>query len=426
MALLGRISWRETSVRPALKTGLGWYGLGGLLVLWALGICLGLAAPQLSYHEAFVAQGAREIVASGHWWHPAIGGLPWLEKPPLPFWLVAALGWCTGEITPTVARLPSAVGALALALGVGLLAARRYGSAIGILAGCVQITTAWTLLRGRLAEADILLACLITWALLAFDRLRASTALSQRDQASSREIDRWQTWRWAFFGLLGATSLVKGTGFGAILVLSVVGVTLLWDRDRVCRRRLFFPVGWILVIVLTLAWPLAMIGEYGFKVVGLWAMHVTQRVATPTGHGIFAGESWHEYALNVLGQALPWTPLAVLGAGQSLGRVLRGRGGAVKPAGSRLLFDPLAGDRLLYAWAVAPLVLVSLTSAQCPLRNPCHDSLVCLVSTWPGKSGRPADRAGLVDGPPEASGDHRLHWPGSHLWSGLLAGRPLA
>ena len=163
--------------KAAPRAGLGGYGLGGL-VLWALGICLGLGtATRLTYHEAFVAQGAREIVASGNWWHPAIGGLPWLEKPPLPFWLVAAVGWCAGEVTPTVARLPSAVAALGLALGVGLLAARRYGSAIGVLAGAVQVTTAWTILRGRLAEADILLACLITWTLLAFDRLRASPAL---------------------------------------------------------------------------------------------------------------------------------------------------------------------------------------------------------------------------------------------------------
>ena len=31
-------------------------------------------------------------------------------------------------------------------------------------AGAIQATTAWTVFRGRLAEADILLACLITWA----------------------------------------------------------------------------------------------------------------------------------------------------------------------------------------------------------------------------------------------------------------------
>ena len=33
---------------------------------------------------------------------------------------------------------------------------------------------------------------------------------------------RWRRARWIFFALLGATSLVKGIGFGAVIVLSVV------------------------------------------------------------------------------------------------------------------------------------------------------------------------------------------------------------
>jgi 4-amino-4-deoxy-L-arabinose transferase-like glycosyltransferase len=367
MALPGRFSWREAPVKPALEARVGWSRLGYLLVLWALTIGLGLGtATRLTYHEAFVAQGAREIIASGHWCHPAIGSLPWLEKPPLPFWLVAALGWCAGEVTPTVARLPFAVSALGLALGVGLLSARRYGSAIGILAAAVQTTTAWTILRGRLAEADILLACLITWTLLAFDHLRALPVPDHRNQEPLRPLNGWQSWRWVFFSLLGITSLVKGTGFGAALVLSVVASVLLWDRDRATGRRLSFLTGWILVALLTLVWPLMMIAEHGFKVIELWMLHVTQRVGTPAGHGVFAGESWREYGLNVLGQALPWTPLAVLGARRSISCAFWGHGPnrAVISRTPGLLLNQFGGDRLLCCWAIAPLVLVSLTSAR--------------------------------------------------------------
>ena len=66
----------------------------------------------------------------------------------------------------------------------------------------------------------------------------------------------------------------------------------------------------------------------------------------------------------MLGQALPWTPLALLGAGLSLGRLLGDRGTSAMRGRPRLLLDPLGGDRLLLAWAVAPLVLVSLSSAR--------------------------------------------------------------
>ena len=129
------------------------------------------AQGRLTYHEAFVAQGSREILDSGEWAYPTIGGLPWLEKPPLPWWLVAALGYYAGGVNETVARLPSVLAAIALVLGVAVLATRHYGPTIGLLAGAIQATTGWTVIRGRLAEADMLLACLITWTIVAFDRL---------------------------------------------------------------------------------------------------------------------------------------------------------------------------------------------------------------------------------------------------------------
>ena len=152
---------------------LGWRGLVCLTVLTATTVGLGLgSSTRLTYHEAFVAQGASEILGSGQWWYPTIGGLPWLEKPPLPFWLAAICGWVAGTVSETTARLPSALATLGLVLGVAVLAARRYGRVVGLLAGAVQATTAWTVMRGRLAEADILLACLITWTLVAFDQMR--------------------------------------------------------------------------------------------------------------------------------------------------------------------------------------------------------------------------------------------------------------
>ncbi len=172
----------------------------------------------------------------------------------------------------------------------------------------------------------------------------------------------------------------SGTGFGAALGLSVIALVLFWDRDHATQRRLFFPAGWFLVMVLVMAWPLAMVAKHGFKVIGLWAMHITERVGSRTGHGTFAGESWHEYGLNILAAGLPWTPLVLVGAGRSLGRALGGyRGRGNDQAFSSLGANPVAGDRLLCSWALAPLVLVSLASA----RN-AHYAIYALVpwSVW--------------------------------------------
>jgi hypothetical protein len=123
-----------------------------------------------------------------------------------------------------------------------------------------------------------------------------------------------------------------------------------------------------------------MIAEHGFKVVGLWVMHITERVGGRTGHGMFAGESWREYGLNILAEALPWTPLVVIGAWRSLHRALRGsRRGYKSQTFDGLETNQVAGDRLLCSWAIAPLVLVSLASA----RN-AHYAIYALVpwSIW--------------------------------------------
>ena len=101
-----------------------WLGIAWLLGLCLLTLGLGLGtASSLTYHEAFVALGGREILASGSWGYPTIGGRPWLEKPPLPFQAVAAVGWLAGGVSPLAARLPSALAATGLVLGVALLAA---------------------------------------------------------------------------------------------------------------------------------------------------------------------------------------------------------------------------------------------------------------------------------------------------------------
>jgi 4-amino-4-deoxy-L-arabinose transferase-like glycosyltransferase len=337
---------------------LGWRGLVCLTVLTATTVGVGLgSSTRLTYHEAFVAQGASEILGSGQWWYPTIGGLPWLEKPPLPFWLAAMCGWVVGTISETTARFPSALAALGLVLGVAVLTTQRYGRVIGLLAGAIQATTGWTVMRGRLAEADILLACLITWTMAAFDqmRMRSLISCSNDDRAKRDAPPRWGLCQWTFFGLLGTSALVKGTGFGTVLALSVAAMVLVWDRDRITARGLLFPAGWAVVAFLVLAWPLAMVLTHGPKVAELWVMHITQRLGTPPRHGPFAGETWPAYGFNIFGQALPWVPLTLSGAWQSLGRALRG---------THSYQGLAAGDRLLWAWSVAPLTLVSVASAR--------------------------------------------------------------
>jgi len=266
---------------------------------------------------------------------PTIGGRPWLEKPPMAVWLVALTDRLTGESTEWEARLPSAFAAVGLVLGVAALAAHRFGATIGLLAGLVQATTAWTMIRGRLAEVDMLLACLMTGTILAFDRMR-----DEVEEGSPR------LWRWAFFVGLGLTALAKGIGFGAVLILAVVALVLVWDRDREGLFDLKAIKGWGLAALLSLAWPALVALRYP-KALELWTLHVSDRVSAHPEH--FAGGPWWQYGPALLWQVLPWTPLALAGAWRSWHRAIE---------------QPRGGDRLLWAWAVGPIALLSLATVK--------------------------------------------------------------
>jgi 4-amino-4-deoxy-L-arabinose transferase-like glycosyltransferase len=334
--------------KPPVRLGL--IRLMCLLALSALVLLPGLGGwGRLSYHEAFVAQGAREMLASGDWANPTIGGRPWLEKPPLPWWLVAAVGRIAGGVDEVAARLPSVVAAMLLTLGVSVLASRHYGPGIGLIAGAVQATTAWTALRGRLAEADVLLACLIVWAIVAFDRMVDDDGKTAAG------------WRWAFFVLLGLTSLVKGIGFGAVMILAVVALAILGRRDGAAMRRLLFLPGAAAALVLSMAWPIAMLVRYGAGALALWMTHVSDRLSA---HPLaFAGEPWWEYVPGLLIQAMPWTPLALVGAWSSLRRAVARSGRGHDPR-QAIPAAVVAGDRLLWVWSAAPLALLALATVK--------------------------------------------------------------
>jgi 4-amino-4-deoxy-L-arabinose transferase-like glycosyltransferase len=335
-----------------------------LFILAAMVLLPGLgSSTRLTYHEAFVAQGAREILNSGNWAYPTIGGLPWLEKPPLPWWLVAGLGYCTGMVDETVARFPSTLAAMGVIGGIGILAARHYGVQVGLLAGAVQATTAWTVIRGRLAEADMLLACLVTWAIIAFDRLLTPPGDEVGIELTYLRRQWW--WRWAFLVFFGASALVKGIGFGAVLILVVIGGISAWQRDYAALRRLWLPAGWVLAVALAMAWPLLMIAQHGQMALSLWKLHIWGRLIRQDGAGAFAGESGFEYVAALLAQALPWTPFALAGAWRSLNRALRGKYTSGRPAILAIPPCVIAGDRLLTVWAVLPLLLLALV----PVKN---------------------------------------------------------
>ncbi|HEY1188964.1 MAG TPA: glycosyltransferase family 39 protein [Gemmata sp.] len=174
---------RGLRARPRASSAL-WLLALGFLFLFHLG-----ARDLVSSHEARAAQHAQRMLDTGDWGLPTLfDGQADLQKPPGFYWLVAAVGWLNGgHVSPWVARLPSALGALASVLLVyGFL--RREGYAVGALVGAVVLATANHFVAiGRTARIDVPLTCAVTVSLLAFYRGSLGPRASRPQDRSAPE-----------------------------------------------------------------------------------------------------------------------------------------------------------------------------------------------------------------------------------------------
>src|SRR5689334_23505425 len=104
--------------------------------------------PLVGPDEPRYARVAVEMHRRGDWILPTLQDRPWLEKPPLYYWLAGRAFSSLGE-TETAARLPSVAAAIVLVGLTALLGARLYGAAAGLYAGFICGTGLLAFVYGR-------------------------------------------------------------------------------------------------------------------------------------------------------------------------------------------------------------------------------------------------------------------------------------
>ncbi len=126
--------------------------------------------PLLDDVDAAHAECAQHMVASGDWITPKIDGIRYLEKPPLPYWTVAALYRVTGLENAFTTHLPDALAVLGLTWLSWLWACRAWGARAGFYAGLGVLTSIGPFLFTRFIIPEAILGfflllafyCLIT------------------------------------------------------------------------------------------------------------------------------------------------------------------------------------------------------------------------------------------------------------------------
>src|ERR1700756_4835296 len=220
------------------------------------------------------AEAAREMFVSGDYVTLHINGVRYLEKAPLPYWMVAICYRIFG-VNEFASRLPMALSVLLLGVLAVVWGRRAFGERAGIYAGLMVYTSAGVFLFTRVLIPDVLLSLLIAASLYFF-----LTALEPAAQA----------WRWyAGYACLALGVLTKGLialafpGGAAILYLAVTGEWRRWREFRLAS-------GLALFLLIAAPWHI---------LAGL------RNTGGQAGHGFFWFYFVNEHFLRFLGRRYP-------------------------------------------------------------------------------------------------------------------------
>ncbi|HEU5235248.1 MAG TPA: glycosyltransferase family 39 protein [Terriglobales bacterium] len=114
--------------------------------------------------DATHAEAAREMVATHDWVTLHVDGIRYLEKPPLPYWLVASCYELFG-VNETSTRLPTAITIFLLTLLAADWSRRAFGVRASIYAALFVVTAIGFYLFTRILIPEALLALMIAGAL---------------------------------------------------------------------------------------------------------------------------------------------------------------------------------------------------------------------------------------------------------------------
>lgn len=331
--------------------------------------------------EAFYADSAREMVASGDWVTPYYNYEPRFQKPVLYYWLTAAASLVLGD-SEMAARLWAAMAGLGLVLVTAAAGRRWYDESTGLLAGAIVATNFGYFSIGRMALPDLPLAFCITLAIWA-----ALVATLEQERSPRK------------FVVLAALAL--GLGFltkgpvGLIIPVIVIVPVLMIERRSIALTPSDLLLGFVVMIAVAVPWYVVMWfrhgNEYlqGFFIGDNFDRFATDRFNDP--------RPWWFYFPIVAGGLLPWTPLALVWIRPLTHWVRRRR-------------DLSTIDLRLLLWAALPLAFYSLSIGKQPryilpvlppLALLLASSIVERTQEWRGFDGarsRPRRATGIVVG----------------------------
>lgn len=189
-------------------------------------------------NEGLYATIAKEMLASGEWVVPHLNGVPYLEKPPLLYWMVAASLALFGHSEVAVRLVPVFFMGLTV-LGLLRLFAQMGRPRTGCMAAAMLLSTGGFVVMSRSLLFDVPMTAFLVWSLVFFHGYL--TGQGRRMLL-------------LFYACLALAVMAKGPtalvlGGGCALIAAAV-----LERSARAVLRVFDPLGILLFFVIAAPW----------------------------------------------------------------------------------------------------------------------------------------------------------------------------
>lgn len=324
--------------KDSLAAHLMWLGiLCGLMFFFGLG-----SLPLIGPDEPRYAEVAREMLRSGDWVTPKLGGIGWFEKPALTYWLSAA-GYKLFGVSEFSARFGIALTAAAGCLTVYLFGRRFRSARYGLLSASVLATCGLWPAFARGATFDLPVSVAMTLALLAF------FAWESQGRGDAGGKGFW----WLFCFSLGLAVLAKGLVGIALPGAIAVVYLLVTRRIRVVLDWKLLLGGAAVFLATAAVWYGPMIVRHGRMFIDEFfiAHHFQRYLSNKYRHP----QPFYFFFVVALAGSFPWLFFLCSGAWQAA-------------RSWRRKFDPVEdGWRIfLWLWVLVPIVFFSFSGSKLP------------------------------------------------------------
>ncbi|MCR4311417.1 MAG: glycosyltransferase family 39 protein [Candidatus Taylorbacteria bacterium] len=263
--------------------------LVGLLTVFLFLFRLGTEA-FIDYDEATYTQVVKETIVSGHLLPLVLDDKPWVDKPPLYFFLATGSGYLFG-FNEFALRFPSALlGILSIFLTYAITRQLKGGQITALLAGGILLTTSIFLEAGRQVRLDVPVTAFLLLAFFAF--LKGS------------KNPRWY--------LLVGIATVLGFLTKSVIIFLIAPTILLYSffyKQTAWIKNSYFWIGWLLGATILVPWiaheyvrdPALFSDTYLRK-------HLTQRVSERVIGGTVSNSFYITYLFRFVE---PWFPVFI-------------------------------------------------------------------------------------------------------------------